>query len=106
MYWCEHCDHEVENPRYVKVEEVHWEVDTRRIEEMEMVICPDCGEELVEAELCEICGEYIAPDKILCEWCEDVMGFEYDALIDRLCQRLDCDKEVAIYQFDEWLCRH
>jgi len=106
MYWCEECGHEVSSPRYVKVEEVHWEVDTRRIEEMESVVCPDCGHELVEAENCEICGEYIAPDKILCEWCEDVMDFEYDKMIATIAERCGCDTETAFYQFDEWLCRH
>lgn len=103
MYWCKECGCEVRDPRYVKVEEVHWEVDTRRIEEMETVVCPHCGHELDEAGKCDICGEPCDPDENFCEWCSSNMLVEWNHMIKSLAVVLNVSEKDMANHFSNWL---
>ena len=103
VYWCDHCDCAVENPRWERRIEIHTEVDTRCEEEMELPICPKCGEELAEeAEKCMGCGDYVPARETLCDFCRDVVEFEYRRMIKTVADRIDRSLNIAEDCFDEW----
>ena len=104
VYWCDNCGCEVKEPRFVKVEEIHYEVDTRCVEEWEQVICPYCGHEVDKAEQCEVCGDYMSPNNVtgICDFCEDVIKTEYGAMLDKVAERLGITAQRAREEVDEW----
>ena len=79
MFICPNC-RELYGDEYVEEKERRFNRGFRRgrddPDEWQNAVCPDCGEELIEARLCPICGEtYITDDEATCDDCDKYARF-------------------------------
>ncbi len=105
-YWCDSCETAVDDDD-VKVVKDYQPVDGTFYHNPygDSIYCPNCGEELggEEAGLCAICGEWISPDKTICQECEDELTTYIEMMIDGYAFDKDVSKDEAKAHFEYWL---
>lgn len=104
-YWCENC-HSLVDEDDVLYEEGSTVIDGRRYRNPyeDWARCPHCGEEIsTEAIDCPICGNPMAPDRYICEDCEDDISVYVDMGLDGYAFDKDISKEDAKECFELWL---
>lgn len=71
------------------------------------MICSRCGEDMVEAKLCDECGEWLDPERENRDWCKKCLEehTNEENILNYINATLELQKEFYIYyQFDCWNC--
>lgn len=93
-YYCRFCDEFIRQDETERKYEslLHSEVDTRREEVLEYIVCPSCGYELVErADDC-LCGELKLETEHLCRSCKKIAEDEWQNCIDEVTKQINGDR--------------
>lgn len=76
-YWCEHC-HQGFHEDEVEGGQLILAADEINPPEYAPLVCPICGEEVIEGAECEGCGTPIDPDEVFCEECKDILAMQIE----------------------------
>lgn len=93
-YYCRFCDEFIrEDETETKISSMlHTEVDTKRTEYIEYIVCPYCKQELFErADDC-ICGEMKLESEHLCRDCKKLAKEEWETAIDNIQEYVKLDR--------------
>ena len=106
-YWCFNCNTAVRDDE-MECKEGHTQIDGRtyRNPYEDEYFCPNCGEEfyaMEEAKECPICGEYMNPDREICEECETELKVYIEQMLDGYALDKGKDRDEAEEDFNYYL---